>query len=84
MKIKLSLQLEVTYNKHGKFYRCHCKQYDLQGKSEVSFEEAYKDLQDQIDIEIWANSFDLEYRVTELGKDDLSISKNGELKIIKE
>jgi len=63
MTIELTLDLDIRFVKYGVKHKAICDKYKMVGRSDISFEEAQKNLIEQIEIKIWSESFNLKINV---------------------
>lgn len=57
--IELELPLEIKFSRHGVYYKCECEKYELVYRSKISFEEAEKEMLENIHLQIWSGNINL-------------------------
>lgn len=57
--IELELPLEITFRKHGIYFKCECEKYSLAYRSKESFEEAEKEMIEDIYLRIWEGGINI-------------------------
>jgi len=63
MTIELTLELDIRFAKYGNKHKAISDKYKLIGRSDVNYEEAQKNLIEQIEVKIWSESFKLNYKI---------------------
>lgn len=61
--LELELQLDIKFRKYGIYFKCECERYGLVYRSLVSFEDAEKQMLEDLNLKLWSGDYLLKIRL---------------------